>query len=468
MLPPLLLRVTIDSRSMPEPQLRRQLGFAAAAALVAGDMLGSGIFFTPGELASVAQADWQVYFFWGLCGAITLCGALTLAELSSLLPRSGASLHIINEGFGPFWAFLKVWMELWVSGPGSVAGVAIVFGEFAALFLAGWAWPPAAWGTLAIIVLAAINLFGVRWGGRTQVVLTSIKVLGILGLVGGAVLFAEPAPVVAATAESRASLLGFVRLVGLGVAAVLFTYDGWADIAHVAGEVEHPKRNLPRGLGLGVGGIIVLYLMVNYAFLRVVPLDRMRESPTTIASAVATAAFGETGGDLLNGLIVISIFGGLGGLVMALPRFYYATGERYRGMTRQPWLEGFFGLLTHVSKRTAVPVGAIATCATISIMALLFFGSFSRLVNFFVVPMHISNILMVASVFRLRARTLASPDYYRTPGYPILPLVYIGVLSAFLASAIAYQPTDTLIGLGLTATGIPVYYRLTGRGPVAR
>ena len=453
---------------MSEPQLRRQLGFAAAAALVAGNMLGSGIFFTPGELAAVAQADWQVYFFWSLCGAITLCGALTLAELSSLLPRSGASLHIINEGFGPFWAFLKAWMEIWVSGPGSVAGVAIVFGEFAALFLVDWAWPPAAWGTLAIVLLVAVNLMGVRWGGRTQVALTSIKVAGILGLVVGALLFAEAAPAAATTSESHASLLGFIRLVGIGVAAVLFTYDGWADIAHVAGEVERPTRNLPRGLGLGVGGIIILYLMVNYAFLRVVPLERMRESPTTIATVVATAAFGDRGGDVLTLLIVISIFGGLGGLVMALPRFYYATGERYRAMTRQPWLEGLFGILAHVSSRTAVPTGAIAICAMVSIVALLFFGSFSRLVNFFVVPMHVSNILMVASIFRLRARTLASRDHYRTPGYPVLPIIYIGVLSAFLLSAIVYQPTDTLIGLGLTATGIPAYYLLTWRGSGAR
>ena len=90
---------------------------------------GSGVFFTPGELAAVAQAPWQVYFFWGLCGLITLCGALTLAELTVLLPHAGASYHVIREGFGPFWGFIKIWIEMWVSGPGSVAGVAIVFGE---------------------------------------------------------------------------------------------------------------------------------------------------------------------------------------------------------------------------------------------------------------------------------------------------------------------------------------------------
>ena len=112
------------------PALRRQLALTTVAAIVVGDMLGSGIFFTPGELAAVAQTPWQVYSFWALCGVITLCGALTLAELTSLLPRAGATYHIIREGFGPFWGFLKVWMEMWVAGPGSIAGVAIVFGEF--------------------------------------------------------------------------------------------------------------------------------------------------------------------------------------------------------------------------------------------------------------------------------------------------------------------------------------------------
>jgi amino acid transporter len=111
--------------------LRRQLGLAAVVALVVGDMLGTGVFFTPGEVASVAESPWQVYLLWGLCGAITLCGALTLAELTTLLPHAGASYHIIREAFGPFPAFIKIWIEMWVSGPGSVAGVAIVLGEFA-------------------------------------------------------------------------------------------------------------------------------------------------------------------------------------------------------------------------------------------------------------------------------------------------------------------------------------------------
>jgi len=179
------------------PALKRQLGLAAVVALVAGNMLGSGVFFTPGELAAVAQQAWQVHFIWALSGIITLCGALTLAELCSLLPQAGASYHIIREGYGPFWGFLQVWLELWVTGPGAIAGIAIVFGEFMHRVAGGVGVTPVAWGIAAIVFFALINLAGVQWGGRTQVLLTTIKVLGIAGLVVGGLVLAAPAPSVA-------------------------------------------------------------------------------------------------------------------------------------------------------------------------------------------------------------------------------------------------------------------------------
>lgn len=437
----------------------------AVAALVAGDMLGTGIFFTPGELASVAQSPGQVYFFWGLCGVITLCGALTLAELATLLPRAGATYHVIREGFGPFWAFLKIWVELWVSGPGSVAGVAIVFGEFAVLFLGTRASLSAGgFGAAAILFFTVVNLQGIEWGGRTQVVLTAVKIVGLLALVLGSLLFATPAAssVPSPTAASEVSLAGFVRLVGLGVAAVLFTYDGWVDVTHVAGEVKNPRRHLPGGLGLGVLGITLLYVIVNHAFLRAVPLEAMREAPTTVASTVALAAFGPAGGLLANALIMFSILGALGGLVMTLPRLYYAAAAQYEQETTGRWCHPFFRALSWVSPRS-VPAGSVVFSAALSITALFFFGAFRRIVTYFMVPLHLVNILLVASVFRLRRRSLADPSAYLTPGYPWVPVVYVLVLVLFLVSAIVYNPRDTLIGIAMTLTAVPVYSGISRR-----
>lgn len=448
--------------------LKRQLGLSAVVALVVGNMLGSGVFFTPGELAAVTHHPWQVHFIWALCGLITLCGALTLAELCRLLPQAGATYHVLREGFGPFWGFLLVWMELWVSGPGAVAGIAIVFGEFMQRVVgAQLAIAPAWWGASAIACFAAVNIAGVVWGARVQVLMTTVKIVGLVGLIGGALWLAPPAIAVATTsampvATTWESFLAFFQFAGLGVAAVLFTYDGWIDVSHVAGEVRRPERNLPLGLALGVGALTLLYLVVNFAYLRVVPLALMREAPTTIASTVATAAYGPRGGTLLDVLMVLSIFGALGGLVMTLPRLFYTMAAEQAGAARGA-LRWFFARLGTVSPRTATPNGAIIFTAATSIAALFFFGSFARLVNFFVVPFQLMNILIVAAIFRLRPR-LGTATGYRTPGYPWTPLVYIVVMLAFLVSAVVAHPVDTLIGTVLALTGAPVYHWLARAG----
>jgi len=436
--------------------LRRQLGLAAVMAVVMGDMLGSGIFFTPGTLAAVADANWQVYFIWALCGLIVLCGALTLGELVSLLPKAGASYHIIREGFGPGWGFVKAWMESWVSAPGSIASIAIVFGELLTGFLGGGS--PQLFGIGAVALFAAINLRGVHWGGRTQVALTAIKIAGLLALVFGSyVLTQRVVPSPPALVSSGGGLLSFLRFAGLGVAAVLFTYDGWTDVSHVAGEVSEPSRTLPRGLGLGVLGITVLYLVINDAFLRVMPLDQMREESATVGTRLAVATFGGFGGQVVSGLILISIFGALGGLVMTIPRLVYAASSEYEALTRGRRGHRFFKALAYVSPRTNVPAAAILFCAVLATVAILFFGTFERLVAFIVVPLQFTNILMVAAVFRLRKRAPASPDHYLTPGYPFVPLTFILVMSLLLVNAIVFNPRETLLGIALTALGIPAY-----------
>jgi APA family basic amino acid/polyamine antiporter len=447
--------------------LKRKLGLSAVMAVVVGDMIGSGVFFTPGELAAVATAEWQVYFFWSLCGLITLCGALTLAELAALIPKAGVSYHALTEAFGPFAGFMQAWMMVLVSGPGAIAGVAILFGELAnQVFGTRSDGMQIAWAAAAIVFFALVNLRGAEWGGRTQVFLTVMKVIGLAGLIVGGAILAAPAVGSGETAVAVDSggVAGFVRFIGLGVAIVLFTYDGWIDASNVAGEVRNPNRNFPLAMGVGVVLITCIYLLVNYAFLRVVPLEAMRENPTLVAPTVAEAAFGAVGGSLLNVLMWISIFGALGGLIMTLPRLFYAAASEYSGRAAGTRLGPFFRTLSHLSEGRSVPSGAILFAAGVSIAALLFFGSFARIVNFFVVPFQFMNMLMVASIFRLRPR-LSTPDSYRLPGYPLVPAVFIVVMGLFLLTAIWFNPLDSLIGVGLTLAGAPVYRVLRNRAP---
>lgn len=434
--------------------LRRRLGLAAVMAIVMGDMLGAGIFFTPGELAQVAEHPWQVYFIWSLAGLIVLCGALTLGELASLFPRAGATYHIMSEAFGPAWGFVKVWMEAWVSAPGSIAGIAIVFGEFVVSFLGESAGPAQIWGIIAIVVFAGINLMGVEWGGRAQIVLTTIKITGLLVLVGGSYLLAEAVAPSGEVSSSGGGLPALLRFVGLGVAAVFFTYDGWTDVTHVAGEVANPKKTLPLGLGLGVSAIIVLYLVVNHAFLRIMPLAVMRDEGATVATRLAAATFGDAAGQAVSAFIMISIFGALGGLVMTAPRIIYAPASQYKDSVRGG---SVFRVLAYLTPKTRVPAGAILFSATLSVFAILFFQTFDRLVSFILVPLQLINVATVAAVFRLRKRALQNPDQYLTPGYPVVPLVFIVVMTLLMVNAAVYNPLDTFIGVALTALGLPVY-----------
>ena len=429
-------------------------------------MLGSGIFFTPGELAAVALAPWHVYLLWALAGGITLCGALTLAELASGLPRAGAPFHIIRASFGPFLAFATIWMQVWVAGPGSIAGVAVAFGEFVARTGAPFdRWSAPAWGAAAIAFFVAVNLLGVRWGGRTQIALTAAKVAGLLALVAGSLWLTDAGsqrlPSASGGVGPERALGDFIRVVGLGIGAVLYTYDGWIDVSYLSGEVKDPHRHLSRGLGYGVAGVTLLYVIVNVALLRVMPLDAMRAAPTTVATDVARTLFGPTGGSLLHALIILSIFGAMGGLIMTLPRLYYAAAAEYADdTTGTP--RAIFRALSVVTPRSAVPAAALLLSAAAATVALAFFGTFSRIVNFFVVPLQLNNILLVAAVFRLRRRGPREQGY-RAPGYPVLPLVYIGVIGFFLVSAIVFRPYETLTGVALTMTAAPAYWLMFRR-----
>ena len=440
--------------------LKRRLGLAAVLAVVMGDMMGSGIFYTPQELAPIAIHSWQVYFLWALCGIIVLCGALTVAEASTYFPRSGADYFILKEAWGEGLGFLRVWANMWVAGPGSIAAVAILFGKFFVDF-SGWSVNPIAAGTAAILLFIGVNLMGISWGGWTQILLTAIKLSALLLLVSVSIIIVDATPVESTLNETSATggFLDFFRLTGLGIGAVLFTYDGWTDIIHTAGEVKEPKRNIPLGLSIGIIGIILLYLLTNFAYLRIVPLQEMAQSSQLAVFTVAEATFGEIGGKFISLLMIVSILGALGGLIMTNPRLVYGMSAQFQ----RPSGHSLFKFLSYVNPKTDVPAGSLLFIGTVSILALVYLQSFSRIVNFFIVPNHFFNIMLVASIFIFRQRKIGNHHDYQTPFFPITPILYIITIVGFLISAIIFRPHDTIIGIILTATGIPFYLWLKER-----
>ncbi len=439
--------------------LKRKLGAITIFSVVAGNIIGAGLFFTPGELAAVAEATWQVYFFWALCGFIVLCGALTFAELSILLPRPGVMYHSLNEAYGPFAGFFQGWVQILISGPGSIAGAAIFFGELANQVIGVESDNlRLMWGALIILFFAIINLRGVSGSGKTQVVITAAKLTGILALIIGAIFFASPIEWTGSVTQSQSdvSLWSTLQFIGLGVGIVLFTYDGWADASHLAGEVKNPKKNLPLGIGLGVLAVIGIYLLINYAFLSVVPLEYMRENPTIVATTVAEAAFGSVGANIMQILICVSIFGAVGGLVMSIPRLFYATVSDFKEDASKTVMAPFFNALSTVSPKTSVPSGSIIYSAVMAIFFLLFFGTFADIVTFLMVPLQFINIWIVSSVFILRPRLSQEGDY-KTPLYPIIPCVFIFAMSILIITALIYNTEQSLYGIALSLTSIPVY-----------
>jgi APA family basic amino acid/polyamine antiporter len=381
------------------------------------------------------------------------------------LPRSGASYHALREAFGPFVAFMQAWIMILISGPGAIAGVAILFGEFAnrSLESSGLVLSPIFWAVMAIFFFTIINLRGAALSGGTQVLLTVVKITGLIALIVGALFFADPIArpnSASLDQDGNFSSLALFQFIGAGVAIVLFTYDGWIDASNVAGEVRNPNRNFPLAMGAGVIVITCIYLLVNYAFLQVVTLAMMREQPATVAATVAIASFGKLGGEFLNVFIWISIFGALGGLIMTLPRLYYAAASEYQDSARGTLYGPFFKTLSYLSPKTGVPAGAIMVSCVIAVVVLMFFGSFSRIVTFFVVPFQCINMLMIATIFKLRPR-LATADTYRSPFYPLLPVIYIFVMSLFMLVSLIYNPLESLIGILLTLVGIPVYLGLS-------
>ena len=454
-------------------ELVQGLGPWAAAAIVVGTMVGTGIFLVPSSMATEARSIGLVFLAWILGGALSLCGALSYAELGAAIPEAGGDYAYLNRGFGPRWGYLFGWMHSIVGRPCSVATIAAGLMRFVGFLRPTVAetvvtypiWVPFSQSPynyhltpaepLAVCAIAAVtfvNYLGVRLGGRVQVVLTSIKIIAVgivislAALIGhGGMRNYRPLLPDAWGPGLWAGLLG-------AMVAAAWAYDGWSNVNLVGSEVIEPQRNIPRALILGVSGVMLLYLLANAAYFWAMPFTAVAHSQHVASDMIASFAGGRAAA-WLTVAMVISALGTLNSSILSGARVPYAMGRD--GL--------FFRFTGQVHKKFRTPGGALAFQAYLATVLALT-GTFEDLFSLFIFAQWIFYGLVVASVYGLRRREpdLARP--YHTWGYPWTPAIFIAGAVALTVSLWAARPVRSTIGLALILLGLAFYKRWQRNG----
>jgi basic amino acid/polyamine antiporter, APA family len=434
-------------------QLKRQLGFGTAAAVVVGEVIAVGIFLTPAGMAKSLGSPALVLAVWLVTGLMALAGALCYGELAARFPEAGGGYVYLREAYGRWIAFLYGWMAFLVMDPGITAALAAGLAGYAG-YLFGLSPAGVKFAAVAsIIAVAAVNVAGVRAGARLARWLTALKLamlsaLIFWGFASGLGDWSNFVPFAAQRAGSEA-LPG--ALAGAFVAA-FFSFGGWWDASKLAGEVRDPGRTLPRALAAGVVVVTLVYILTSAVFIYLVPMEAVT-SGETFAAQAGERLFGRFGARAFSLVVVVTVLGSLAGLTMAAPRVYYA-------MARDRL---FFPAAARVNARTGTPAVAVALQAALA-CALVTFGSFEEIVAYFIFVVVVFLALTVAALFVLRRRAGQGDEAgYRTPGYPATPSLFLALVAVLLVLLAAGRPRESLLGAAVTAAGLPVYFLIFRR-----
>ena len=454
-----------------EAHLARRLGLFDITMIVMGGIIGAGIFITPYIVAQQVPSTILILGAWAFGGLVALAGAFIYAELSSQSSVSGGQYVYLRDAFHPALAFVYGWALLLVTQSGGMAAVAVTFAKYVcalghtqtsdnfAAFLAA----------IALAVLTIINCFGVRAGSTTQNLFMILKLIAIAALVlFGLSVTSAPPSALARSTSSAPTLWNSLTAFGAALIPVQFAYGGWQTSCFVAGEVREPQKNLPRGLLLGVLGVIAVYLSVS--FVCVHALGPVGLSQTKIpASSVMQLALGENGARIIAAGIAVSTIGFLSQSMLTTPRVYFAMAE-----------DGLFFASLAKLNRARVPAFAIALQGAVAIL-ITFSGRYEQILNY-VVSVDVIFFALTAGcvfVFRHRRKTDSpppaaspmpvplAPRTFRVPGHPVTTLFFIVACCAMLFSTVYRYPHNSLIGLGIMLTGVPAYlFWKTRRVPI--
>jgi len=426
-------------------ELRRQIGVRTAAALVVGEVIAVGIFLTPAGMAKQLGSPMLLLVVWLAMGAMALCGALCYGELAARYPEAGGGYVYLREAYGPAVAFMYGWMAFLVMDPGLTAALAVGLATYAGYGLKLSPWGIKALAIATIIVVALINIRGVRLGAGFIRILTFIK-LGLLAFIliwgFGFQLgdWSNFTPFVA----RRANSVPLVAALAGGVVGAFFSFAGWWDLGKLAGEVKNPGRTLPRALTYGVLIVTAVYVLTSFAFVYLVPLDKVT-SGETFAAQAGEVLFGRAGGLIFSLVVVVAVLGSLAAVVMSAPRVYFAMAR-----------DGvFIPSVAALHKRYETPARAIALQAVLA-SVLVVAGSFNDIISYFVFVVVVFIALTIAALFKFRRE---APDTvrYLTPGYPVTPVVFLIMIIFLLVLLAGNNPTQAFLGVAVVALGLPVY-----------
>jgi APA family basic amino acid/polyamine antiporter len=469
--------------------------------IVAGSMIGSGIFIVPADIARQVGSSGWLLMVWVVTGLLTIAAALSYGELAAMMPRAGGQYVYLREAYSPLWGFLYGWTLFLVIQTGTIAAVAVGFARFLGVLIpaispTSWILPPVNLsqsyaislsvqqlvGILLIVFLTWLNTRGIHLGKLIQNTFTSAKTLSLIALIFLGIFVGRNAGAVAANFSNMwtpqnaatiqpeigglpataATLGAFGLFVALCVSQVgsLFSADAWNNITFTAGEVKEPRRNIPLSLAYGTMLVIGLYILANVAYLCTLPLEAIKTAPDDrVATAALSVIFGPAGAGIMAVAIIISTFGCNNGLILAGARVYYAMardGLFFRSTGRlnarhvPAWglvLQGIWASFLVLPRTRLAPVNGVPQYGNL----------YSNLLDYVVFSVLIFYILTIAGIFVLRRKRPDAERPYRAFGYPVVPLLYILAAAAILVILLFYKTSTTWPGLLIVLTGIPVY-----------
>jgi len=446
---------------MAQQELKRQIGLFSAVMLIAGDMIGTGIFISTGAIAETLPTPGGVLLVWLFGGLLALAGALTCAELSASLPYAGGDYIYIREAYGRLMGFLSGWSSFLVTFSGAIAFLAVILNGFVSFFVPALGSQEVMFSiplpiipinaTLGmffsmavVLLLSGLHCLGVKQGTLTQNILTILKIGALLGIIFLGFFFGK-----GSTNHFEPLFdwqkIGDFSVFGAAFIPVIFAYSGWNAITYIAGEVKDPDENLPRALLYGVLIVMVLYLAINAVYIYALPVTEMKGA-LRMSEVATTALFGYKTSAWITAIITVSILGALNVVTMIGPRIYYAMAK-----------DGvFFQRLTYVHPTFGTPSKAILLQALWSCLLILT-NTWGTLFTYVSVVITLFSAFTVGSVIVLRWKRPEIKRPYRLWGYPIVPLLFILVHLWIVWGSVTEKPKESLIGLFIVCLGIPAY-----------